>query len=418
MKHVIVGNGPAGVVAAETLRKLDPGASIALIGDEPEPPYSRMALPYLMMGNIDESGTYLRKDAGHFARLGIDLVQDRVEAVFPETTSLHLASGAALPYDRLLIATGARPVRPDIPGLDLPGVHTCWTMADARQILARAAPGARVLQIGAGFIGCIIMEALAVRGLRLTVVEMGDRMVPRMMTAVAGAMIRDWCERRDVHVHLGARVTALAPAPGGGGALVARLSSGADVEADLVILAAGVRANIDFLRGSGIECNAGVVVDTTMRTSAAGIYAAGDVAEALDFSTGELALNAVQPAAVDQARVAASNMAGRLLVARGSLTLNVLDTLGLVSTSFGRWWGAPGGQSVELVDRGDFRYLSLQFDGDVLVGATSIGLTEHVGVLRGLIEGRVRLGPWKDRLLAQPLRITEAYLARAQAAAA
>jgi len=121
---------------------------------------------------------------------------------------------------------------------------------------------------------------------------------------------------------------------------------------------------------------------------------------------------------VDQARVAASNMAGRLLVARGSLTLNVLDTLGLVSTSFGRWWGAPGGQSVELVDRADFRYLSLQFDGDVLVGATSIGLTEHVGVLRGLIEGRVRLGPWKDRLLAQPLRITEAYLARAQAAAA
>ena len=81
MKHIIIGNGPAGVVAAETLRKNDPGASITLIGDEPEPPYSRMALPYLMMGDIDEAGTHLRKDAGHFARLGIDLVRDRVDAV-------------------------------------------------------------------------------------------------------------------------------------------------------------------------------------------------------------------------------------------------------------------------------------------------------------------------------------------------
>jgi NAD(P)H-nitrite reductase large subunit len=91
--------------------------------------------------------------------------------------------------------------------------------------------------------------------------------------------------------------------------------------------------------------------------------------------------------------------------------------LGLISSSFGKWWGEPGGQSAELVDEREFRYLSLQFGDDVLIGATSVGLTEHVGVLRGLIEGRVKLGPWKDRLLQEPLRVTEAYLARAQAAA-
>ena len=90
MKHVIIGNGPAGVVAAETLRKRDPAATITLIGDEAEPPYSRMALPYLMMGEIDEAGTYLRKDPGHFARLDIDLVHDRVEAV---DTDKRAASG-------------------------------------------------------------------------------------------------------------------------------------------------------------------------------------------------------------------------------------------------------------------------------------------------------------------------------------
>ena len=110
-------------------------------------------------------------------------------------------------------------------------------------------------------------------------------------------------------------------------------------------------------------------------------------------------------------------MAGRRVTTRPELTLNVLDTMGLISASFGRWWGVPGGRGVELVDRPAYRYLSLQLDGDRLVGATSIGLTEHIGVLRGLIEGRIALGPWAERLLAEPLRFPEAYLARAQGAA-
>jgi NAD(P)H-nitrite reductase large subunit len=417
MKHVIVGNGPAGVVAAETLRKLDPVAAIALIGDEPEPPYSRMALPYLMMGNIAESGTYLRKDPEHYRRLGIELVRDRVDAVDTVGRRVRLQGGGSLGYDRLLVATGSRPIRPAIPGIDLPGVSACWTMADARSIMARAAAGSRLLQIGAGFIGCIIMEALVSRGLKLNVVEMGDRMVPRMMTPVAGRMIREWCEAKGVRVHLSTRVTAIRRADGTGSALVARLDSGKEIETDTVIVAAGLRPNTEFLEGSGIACATGVVVDATLQSSVKGVYAAGDVAEALNFSTGKHGINAIQPSAVEQARQAACNMSGHGVESRGNLTLNVLDTLGLVSSSFGQWWGAPDGQSIELVDAADFRYLCLQFSGDVLIGATCIGLTEHVGVLRGLIEGRVRLGPWKERLLREPLRIAEAYLARAQAAA-
>ncbi len=417
MKHVIIGNGPAGVVAAETLRKLDPTATITLIGDEPEPPYSRMALPYLMMGEIGEAGTYLRKDPGHYDRLRIELVRERVDAVDTAGRKLRLHGGGSRDYDRLLVATGSRPVRPDIAGIDLPGVNACWTMADARSIMARAAPGSRVLQIGAGFIGCIIMESLVSRGLKLTVVEMGDRMVPRMMTPVAGKMIRDWCVAKGVNVHLAARVTSIRRAGGAGDALVARLDSGEELETDAIIVAAGVRPNVEFLEGSGITCATGVVVDATLQSSVPGVYAAGDVAEALNFSTGKHGINAIQPSAVEQARQAASNMAGQRIASRGNLTLNVLDTIGLVSSSFGQWWGEPGGERAELVDAPGFRYLCLQFAGDVLIGATSIGLTEHVGVLRGLIEGRVRLGPWKDRLLREPLRITEAYLAGAQAAA-
>ena len=416
MKHVIIGNGPAGVIAAETLRKLDPGAAITLIGDEPEPPYSRMALPYLMMGEIGEPGTYLRKGRDHYANLGIELVRDRVQGIDTAARRVACASGTSLPYDRLLIATGSHPVKPPIPGLDLPGVRACWTMADARSIIARAAPGSRVVQVGAGFIGCIIMEALVSRGVRLTVVEMGDRMVPRMMTPVAGTMIRTWCERKGVAVHVNARVTAISRAANGD-ALVARLDSGAELPADLLIVAAGVQPNVAFLQGSAVTCATGILVDATMQTNVPGVYAAGDVAEAIDFSTGGRSLNAVQPNAVEQARVAALNMAGRHVESRGSLALNVLDTLGLISSSFGKWWGEPGGETAELIDDGEFRYLSLQFKDDVLIGATAIGLTEHIGVLRGLIEGRVKLGAWKDRLLREPLLIMDAYLARAQAAA-
>ena len=125
-------------------------------------------------------------------------------------------------------------------------------------------------------------------------------------------------------------------------------------------------------------------------------------------------VSAIQPNAVDQARVAALNMAGGDVMHPGALALNVLDTLGLVSTSFGQWEGVVGGQGVELSDPARFRYLSLQFEGDVLVGATSIGMTQQVGVLRGLIQGQVALGAWKDILLKEPLRVTEAYLGAAQ----
>jgi NAD(P)H-nitrite reductase large subunit len=412
MKHVIIGNGPAGVVAAETLRKVDPAATITLLGDEPEPPYSRMALPYMMMGEIDEAGTYLRKTPGHFARLGIDLRRDHVDSVDTRARRVSTRDGASLAYDRLLIATGSQPVVPDIPGIDLPGVHTCWTMSDARKIIARAAPGARVLQVGAGFIGCIIMESLVARSVHLTVVEMGDRMVPRMMTPVAGRMIRAWCEAKGVAVNVRARVSRIRRVGDGSNALIAVLDSGEEIVADLVIIAAGVRPNVAFLDGSGIECATGVPIDARMATNVADVYAAGDVAEGIDSATGKRGVNAIQPTAVEHARIAALNMAGRHVESSGNLTLNVLDTLGLVSTSFGKWWSEPGGQSAELVDEREFRYLSLQFGGDVLVGATAIGLTEHVGVLRGLIGGRVRLGPWKDRLLANPLQVVEAYLAR------
>jgi len=418
VKHVIIGNGPAGVVAAEALRRHDAQAEIALIGDEAEPPYSRMALPYFLMGRIDVAGTHLRKSHDHYVKHGIHLIQGRVAKVDGGARQVEFEGGERLAYDRLLIATGSRPLRPPVPGMDLPGVHTCWTLDDARQIAARAKPGSRVLLIGAGFIGCIIMEALAARGVALTVVEMGGRMVPRMMTEKAGGLIRKWVEAKGVKVHVDTGVTAIAAK---NGTLVAQVGGNGAVVADLVICAAGVRPNIGFLAGSGINTGSGIRVDASMRTNVEGIYAAGDVTEAAGFHSGKPELNAIQPNAADQARIAAANMAlgkpGAPVASQGSLAINVLDTLGLISASFGQWWGEPGGESVELADEARYRYLSLQFGGEKLIGATAIGWTEHVGVLRGLIQGRVRLGHWKRRLLADPTQFMAAYLAAGQKAA-
>ena len=142
-------------------------------------------------------------------------------------------------------------------------MHPCWTLKDARAIMQLAQPKARVLQMGAGFIGCIIMESLAMRGVELTVVEMGDRMVPRMMGPTAGGMIREWCERKGVRVFTGTRVEAIEQhAP-----LRARLSNGQWLEADLVISATGVKPNIGFLENSGILCLQGVLTDEHLQTN-------------------------------------------------------------------------------------------------------------------------------------------------------
>ncbi len=439
MKHVIIGNGPTGVVAAETLRKADPTADIVMIGGEPEPAYSRMAIPYLLEGNIDESGTYLRKTPGYFATQKIAEIRQRVVSVDAKQKKVLMADGKFESYDRLLIASGSHPVRPPIPGVDLPQVQTCWTLADARAIADLAKPGARVLQLGAGFIGCIIMEALAKRGVSLTVVEMGDRMVPRMMTPKAGGMIKQWVEKKGIRVLTGKGVQRIDALQGNSGLLdqikslfggasakaadaplAVTLSDGEKIPCDLVIVAAGVAPNVGFLEGTGVTVAKGVLVNESMQTAVPEIYAAGDVAEAPDLFTGAHLVAAIQPNAADQARIAALNMAGRDARLPGVLAINVLDTLGLISTSFGQWWGEKaeqGGSGVEFVDEARHRYLSLQFKDDVLIGATSIGHTDHVGVLRGLIQSKTRLGPWKDHLLKDPTAFMAAYLAGAQKAA-
>jgi NADPH-dependent 2,4-dienoyl-CoA reductase/sulfur reductase-like enzyme len=407
MQFLIIGAGPAGVNAAESLRKLEPDASIRIVGDEPEPPYSRMAIPYLLMDRIVEQGTYLREQEDHFDRLGIEVTRGRVARVDPDAHQIVLDDGGVQRYDRLLIATGSSPARPPLPGIDGPNVATCWTLADARAIHERAQPGRHVALIGAGFIGSIILEALGLRGVRLSVIEQGERMVPRMMGPEAGGLLQRWCESQGVAVYTGVAVDRIEDNG-------VHLADGTHIDADLVISATGVRPNVAFLDGSGVKLGQGVMIDRRFRTSIDDIYAAGDVAQGLDFCTGDYAVHAIQPTASDHGHLAAANMSGRETFYEGSMNMNVLDTLGLLSCSFGSWQGVAGGDHAELYAPDDYRYLSLQFEGDRLIGANAVGLSQHVGVLRGLIQRRTPLGVWKDRLLRDPTRLMEAYMATTQ----
>ena len=231
-------------------------------------------------------------------------------------------------------------------------------------------------------------------------------MLPLMMDHTGGAIIKRWCEEKGVTVLTSAQVTGVEES---GDGLAVSLNQGGPLQARLVVVATGVSSNTAFLEGSGVEVGRGVKVENRLRSSVETIYAAVDVAEGPDLSGG-WAVHAIQPTAAEHGRIAALNMAGLDALYKGSLIMNVLDTLGLVSCSFGHWQDDTG-EAARVVDEAGSRYMHLTFKDDRLIGALSLGRTEHMGVVRGLIQGGVALGVWKDRLMADPHRIMDAYVA-------
>lgn len=405
-KYVVIGAGPAGVRAVEALRENDPAGSITLVSGEPGEPYARMAIPYILNGSIDEAGALQRKAPRHYETLGVNYLNRRAERVHAgaEGGRVDLDDGSTLDYDRLLVATGSSPSLPPIPGTDLPGVVTCWTLDDARAIADKLKPGARVVMIGAGFVAGVCMKALVGTGVKLSVIAgRAGQILRTMMTPTGSGMLQRWLEARGVEVITSGRTERIEAGP----RLVMDTRT---IEADLIILATGVHPNVSFLEGTGARIEQGIVVDEHMRTTVPCIYAAGDVAQGRDFSTGEWVVHALQPTATEHGRVAALNMVGKPMPYRGSLSMNVLDTVGLISHTFGEWKGREGGEVVELADEARFLYTRLCFDGEYMVGAITIGEPRHVGAMRGLIHSRRRLGRWKAELMRNPHKVMDAFV--------
>lgn len=417
-KHVIIGGGTAGWNALTTIREIDGGDSeIVLVSDES--PYSRMVLPYYLSREIGESHVFTASET-RLAQLKVDTrLGRRAVSLDPNDNKVVLDDGEEIHYDDMLIATGSSPVRAPVPGADLPGVHSFWTLDQARRLTAELQPGARVAMIGAGFISFTILDSVVGRGADLRIFEIAPRILPRMVDETGARIVADWLASKGVQVQAGVEVVSIEES---GGAKVLKFKEGPDVEADVVIMATGIRTNLEWLKGSGIEIRSGIVVNDFLRSSESNIYAAGDVAEGPDRVTGEKAIHAIEPTAMQHGRVAGANMAGVETAYSGSLLMNIVGVLGLEIASFGNWDDA-GADVVEAVRPDRPAYRKLLFRGNRLTGAIILGTsgdiwtTNDVGILKGLVYTGNDLSVWKEQLRKNPFDIKRAFLATGTASA-
>jgi NAD(P)H-nitrite reductase large subunit len=412
-RHLIIGGGPAAINAIETIRDLDGDASsITLVCDEPA--YSRMILPYWLAQRIPREQVFTGDD-DYFRRLKVDcLIGTRVARVDPQTKQATLQDGRTVPFDDALIATGSSAVKPPIPGADLAGVLPLWTLAHTEAVLQATQGLAKpeVLFVGAGFIGFIVLNAMYKRGWKLHVVETAPHVLPRMLNEQGARLVENWLNMKDVSLNLGTTAQNIADV---GGRKRVTLANGQMLDCDLVIVATGIRPNLDLVKGSGILTDQGILVNDRMQTNFPHIYAAGDVAQGPDLLGEEPAVHAIQPTAVDHGRVAGANMAGREVHYPGSLLMNILDVCGIQCVSYGRWGESAEDMTIYNPDRPVYRRLLLtgdQITGAIFIGpANEVGMLNDVGMVKGIIQTRTALGAWKDFLRENPFDIRRPYIA-------
>jgi NAD(P)H-nitrite reductase large subunit len=413
-RHLIIGGGPAAINAVETIRDFDGGGSqITLVSDEPA--YSRMVLPYYLANQIPEKQVYTADDA-YYDSLKVERhIGRRVARIDPQAKNVTLQDGQTLPFDNLLIATGSSAVIPTIPGANLPGVYPLWTLAHTEAVLqlARVKPKPEVVFIGAGFIGFIVLNAMHKRGWKLHVVEIAKHVLPRMLDAQGAPLVESWLKAKGLTLHLGTTVREITEKEG---RKLVTMANGQSLQADLVIVATGIKPNLDLLAGSGIQVDQAIVVNDRMQTNFPFIYAAGDVAQGPDLLGDKPAVHAIQPTAVDHGRIAGANMAGQDVRYPGSLLMNILDACGLQCASFGRWTDT-GAEAMTIVNADRPVYRKLLWSGDQITGAifagqaNDLGMLNDVGMVKGIMQTRASLGPWKEFLRENPFDIRRPYVA-------
>ncbi len=411
--HVIIGGGPAATNALETIRIFDTEAKITLVSDEPA--HSRMALPYWLAGNIPPEQTHTG-DAAHFQKLGVETrFGVRVTGIEAAGNRVTLNDGRSLAYDNLLIATGSSPLAPPIAGTDLPGVQPMWSLAHTQQLLDATSglEKPRVVLVGAGFIGFIVLNAMFKRGWDLTVVERESQILPRMLDNESAGFVGNWMTSKGVAVHTGTTVQSITAADDGSKRV--HLENGDQIAADIVIIATGIKANLDLVAGAGIDADAGILVNDQMQSSVPNIYAAGDVAQGPVLFSDQRAVHAIQPTAVDHGRVAGANMAGEEIHYPGSLLMNVVDVCGLQTVSYGAWNDATA-EATTISNPTNSIYRKLLWHDDRLVGAIftgqadDLGMLTDIGMVKGILQTQTKLAAWKQFLQENPFDIRRAYI--------
>lgn len=401
--YLIVGSSHAAIEAIDAIRMHDDEGSITVITRDAHPPYSPTVLPYVVSGRSLPERVYLR-DAAYFEHNRIDYRCDAtLAAVIPDRHAIRLGDGTELGYRKLLLATGASPIIPPLPGIAQVEYHVLRTLADATRLRTAMSGARRAVVLGAGLVGMHAAENLVKTGTAVTIVEMGPRLTSGYFDETAAGLIEQAFLDAGTTIRTNSRVVGLAPTDGG---VQLTLADGATLDADLLLIAVGVRPGLDYLDGSGVSTDRGILVDDHMRTSAPDIWAAGDCAQARGFFGGAPTMNAILPDATVQGRIAGMAMAGDpgIKPYPGGVPLNTYHFFGRHAISVGSSRKPDDGDERVRFDPASGRYLRAVFDrDDRLAGIFGVNEFFDAGIMARLILDRTDLAPVKDRLFAQPL---------------
>ncbi|MDE3011582.1 MAG: nitrite reductase large subunit NirB [Pseudomonadota bacterium] len=391
---VMIGNGMAGVRTLEELLKLAPEQyEITVFGAEPHGNYNRILLSPVLSGEMTLPEIMLN-DLDWYRDKGITLHAGRkVVKVDRRRRIAYADDGSEAPYDRLLLATGSNPFILPIPGRDLPGVIGYRDIADTEAMITAAREHRHAVVIGAGLLGLEAANGLALRGMDVTVVHVADWIMERQLDRTAGAMLQKSLEDKGLRFLL-AHQTAELVAGESGRVCAVRFKDGKTISADLVVMAAGIRPNVDLARSAGLQCNRGVLVSDTLQTFDPAIYAVGECAEHRGIAYGLVA------PLFEQAKVCANHLAhfgiGRYT---GSVTSTKLKVTGIDVFSAGDFQGGQGTEDIVLHDPGVGVYKRVVLKDNHLVGAVMIGDTADGAWYFKLLKDRQDVSAQRDHLL-------------------
>lgn len=399
MQYVIIGNGIAGVCAAEAIRELDSRNPIVMISDEEVIPYSRPMISMVLEGSVAFEKLPIRATDFYEHLEVTPLLGRRVSEVDTAARRVRVGDKQWIPYDKLLIASGADARPWKVTGADLPRIFYMRTQADVRAKLEVLPQCRKALVLGGGLVGFKAAYGLLKRGLDVTMLITSDYPLAMQVDPAAGQMILDQLVKFGLKVEVGTSVTAF---EGNGRVRRAYLSNGNDLACDLAVIGKGVLPALDFIARDSIEVDLGIVVDDHLQTNAPDVYAAGDAAESVDIARGRRWVNAIWPEAAVQGRIAGLNMAGRPVAYPGSLSRNVMRVLALDVMTIGHVnpRQTDDCEVLSVADPVYKTYRKMIFRGDVLTGAMMVNNVDRGGVLLALIQHQIPVTCDKHRLLA------------------
>jgi NAD(P)H-nitrite reductase large subunit len=334
LHYVIIGNGGAGISALETIRSVDKKSDITIISKEKYPAYSPCSLPNLIGGEIDQT-TIIRFDKQFYKKQNVNFVKNtEILNIVPDKKEIRDSDGNSIKYDKLLIATGAKPITPKgIDGLDLEGVHVMGTLDSTLSIIDHIKKGVKkTVVVGGGFIGIEIATMLKLKNIDVCIVEMLPHILSRMIDTDMSEKVEDILKKHGVELHLNKSVKSV----NGNNKVESVSVDNKKISCDMVILAIGVSSNIEIVKETGINTNKGIIVNSKMQTNKKDIFAAGDITEVTEQIEGKQGSFAIWPNAIEQGRIAGLNMVGNNTDYAGAEVINVLDVFNTPIIAMGR----------------------------------------------------------------------------------